>query len=171
MPYSGFEPKPPRLQAESCTHHTGVAENNNCCCQGRKEKPEPETGWNSHTIDGDTAYLNLHNLGRELERRKYSPAPCTHGFSCDHPQDFWTHRFNEHALLVYSEGHLYRYADAFSEIEGTKRRGRPPIRWLDVVEKDLKLMGINQWKAIVTNRVNWGKISESDLACKRLLSL
>ncbi|GFX46681.1 alpha-2 adrenergic receptor [Trichonephila clavipes] len=31
------------------------------------------------------------------------------------------------------------------------------------VEKDPKLMGISQWKAIVTDRVNWKRISESAL--------
>ncbi|GFV49120.1 uncharacterized protein TNCV_236541 [Trichonephila clavipes] len=42
-------------------------------------------------------------------------------------------------------GHLYRHADAFStekvtlsQIEGTRRRGRPPTRWLEDVEKDRK---------------------------------
>ncbi|GFU75591.1 hypothetical protein TNCV_2863061 [Trichonephila clavipes] len=41
-------------------------------------------------------------------------------------------------------GHLYRYVDAFptknvtfSKIKGTRRRGRPPTRWLDDVEKVL----------------------------------
>ncbi|GFV14193.1 hypothetical protein TNCV_526671 [Trichonephila clavipes] len=42
-------------------------------------------------------------------------------------------------------GHLYRYTKkvTFSKIEGTRRRERPPTRWLDDVEKDLKQMGIN----------------------------
>ncbi|GFT52096.1 hypothetical protein TNCV_4504741 [Trichonephila clavipes] len=29
------------------------------------------------TIDGDTTYLHLHNLGMELKGREYSPVPCT----------------------------------------------------------------------------------------------
>ncbi|GFS63932.1 hypothetical protein TNCV_1129171 [Trichonephila clavipes] len=29
-------------------------------------------------------------------------------------------------------------------------------------------MGINRWKAVVTDRVYWRRISESALACKRL---
>ncbi|GFT89324.1 uncharacterized protein TNCV_4386201 [Trichonephila clavipes] len=47
--------------------------------------------------------------------------------------------------------HLYIYADAFpankvifSKIAETSRRGRPPTLWLDNVEKELKLMGINR---------------------------
>ncbi|GFY48685.1 ATP-dependent DNA helicase [Trichonephila inaurata madagascariensis] len=39
-----------------------------------------------------------------------------------------------------------------------ERRGRPPTRWLDDVEKDIKLIGINHWKAIVTGRFNWWRI-------------
>ncbi|GFX45868.1 endonuclease-reverse transcriptase [Trichonephila clavipes] len=75
-------------------------------------------------------------------------------------------------------GHLYRYADAFptkkitfSKIEGTRSKVRPPTRWLDDVEKDLKLIGINEWKAIATDRFHWRKMSESALICKKLLSL
>ncbi|GFW39018.1 hypothetical protein TNCV_1830101 [Trichonephila clavipes] len=52
----------------------------------------------------------------------------------------------------------------------TRRRGRPFTRWLNDVEKDLKLMGINQWKTIVTDKVNWRRITESDLISKGLSS-
>ncbi|GFT72977.1 hypothetical protein TNCV_1976771 [Trichonephila clavipes] len=55
---------------------------------------------------------------------------------------------------------------AFSKIEETGRRRRPPTRWFDVVQKDFELTGINRWKAVVTDRVNWRRISESALACK-----
>ncbi|GFV96192.1 hypothetical protein TNCV_1871521 [Trichonephila clavipes] len=41
---------------------------------------------------------------------------------------------------------------------GTRRRGQPPTCWLDDVEKDLKLMGINRWKTLVIDRVNWRRI-------------
>ncbi|GFV53800.1 hypothetical protein TNCV_1592231 [Trichonephila clavipes] len=51
-------------------------------------------------------------------------------------------------------------------LQGTRSRERPPLRWLDNVEKDLKLMGINGWKAIVTDSVNWRRISESALVCQ-----
>ncbi|GFT03328.1 uncharacterized protein TNCV_2985031 [Trichonephila clavipes] len=75
-------------------------------------------------------------------------------------------------------GHLYKYTDAFptkkltiSKIEGTTRRGLLPTRWIDNVEKDLKLMITNRWKVIVTDRVNWIRISESAMARKRMLSL
>ncbi|GFS68507.1 transposable element Tcb2 transposase [Trichonephila clavipes] len=45
----------------------------------------------------------------------------------------------------------------------TRRRERTLTRWLDNVEKDLKLMEISRWT------VNRRRISESALACKRLL--
>ncbi|GFX59771.1 hypothetical protein TNCV_1778101 [Trichonephila clavipes] len=51
------------------------------------------------------------------------------------------------------------------------KEGRPPIRWLEDAKKDLKLMGINRGKIIVTDKINWRRISESALACKKLLSL
>ncbi|GFX85606.1 hypothetical protein TNCV_3717761 [Trichonephila clavipes] len=41
---------------------------------------------------------------------------------------------------------------------------RPRVRYLDlqanvVIEENLKLMGINGWKAVVNDRVNWRRIS------------
>ncbi|GFW97832.1 hypothetical protein TNCV_1425951 [Trichonephila clavipes] len=82
------------------------------------------------------------------------------------------------ASLIRCLGNLYRYADVFPtkkltflKIERTRRRGRPPTGRLDNVEKDFKLMGINRWKVIVTDRVYSNRISESAVARKRLLSL
>ena len=73
-------------------------------------------------------------------------------------------------------GHLFRSSDAdpakkvtFSKIEGTRRKGRPPTRWIDDVGKDLKIMGVNRWRTVAPDRVRWRKICESALACKRLL--
>jgi sorting nexin-29 len=75
-------------------------------------------------------------------------------------------------------GHLFRNPDAtpakkvtFSRIEGKRRKGRPPTRWLDDVEKDLKLLGVNRWRAVAPDRARWRRICESALACKRLLCL
>ncbi|GFV86134.1 hypothetical protein TNCV_671311 [Trichonephila clavipes] len=39
---------------------------------------------------------------------------------------------------------------------------RPPTRWLDDVDKDLKLIGINQWKVIMTDRINWRMIKGTE---------
>ncbi|GFU65660.1 hypothetical protein TNCV_635831 [Trichonephila clavipes] len=49
------------------------------------------------TIDGDTTYLHLHNLGMELKEREIFSSLLHLWFS---PQDFQTHRFNEHILRV-----------------------------------------------------------------------
>ncbi|GFW77663.1 hypothetical protein TNCV_133541 [Trichonephila clavipes] len=73
-------------------------------------------------------------------------------------------------------GHLYRCVPvvfllqkSFLKIELFRRRGRPFTQWLDGV--DHKLMRINRWKVVVTDRVNWRRISDSALACRRLLNL
>ncbi|GFT35760.1 hypothetical protein TNCV_968611 [Trichonephila clavipes] len=56
------------------------------------------------TMNGVATNLDLHNLGSELEGRKYYPFPCTSGFCCDSLQDFRTRCFKEHVLRVYSKG-------------------------------------------------------------------
>ncbi len=33
----------------------------------------------------------------------------------------------------------------FSKIEGIRRRGRPATRWLDSVEKDMKVLGVEKF--------------------------
>lgn len=44
----------------------------------------------------------------------------------------------------------------------------PPARWLDGVKKDLKAIGVTQWKAIARDRVRWERLCEIALACSRL---
>ena len=72
-------------------------------------------------------------------------------------------------------GHLYRYEDisptkkvTFSTIDGKRRKGRPPTRWLDSVENDLKVLGVNRWRAMALDRRRWKGLGETALACKRL---
>lgn len=38
---------------------------------------------------------------------------------------------------------------------GKRPRGRPRKRWLDVVEGDLKALGVHEWKEIVQDRERW----------------
>jgi hypothetical protein len=45
-----------------------------------------------------------------------------------------------------------------TEIEGTRKRGRPRKRWIDEVEEDLKIMGIVNWHAVAKDRQEWRKI-------------
>jgi hypothetical protein len=59
-------------------------------------------------------------------------------------------------------GHLTRANEispcrklTFSKPEGTRRAGRPSLRWLDSVEKDLKLLGTRGWKTKALDRNLW----------------
>jgi hypothetical protein len=56
-------------------------------------------------------------------------------------------------------GHLTRATEispcrklTFSNLEGTRRAGRPSLKWLDSVEKDLRLLGIRGWKTKALDR-------------------
>jgi hypothetical protein len=64
-------------------------------------------------------------------------------------------------------GHLTRANEispyrklTFSKPEGTRRAGRPNLRWLDSVEKDLRLLGIRGWKTKALDRNLWRRIME-----------
>ncbi|GFW89648.1 hypothetical protein TNCV_1025321 [Trichonephila clavipes] len=40
---------------------------------------------------------------------------------------------------------------------GSRPRGRPPLRWIDCVENDLKILKIKNWKTVAKNRDVPGK--------------
>jgi hypothetical protein len=42
--------------------------------------------------------------------------------------------------------------------EGTRRVGRPAVRWLDSVEEDLKTMGVRMYRRKSQNRDQWRTI-------------
>jgi hypothetical protein len=49
-------------------------------------------------------------------------------------------------------GHIEKMEDnvpcrkiTFSQIEGSRKKGRPRLRWLDLVLKDLKILEVNKW--------------------------
>jgi hypothetical protein len=59
-------------------------------------------------------------------------------------------------------GHLGRMAEDrmpkrifTKELEGTRRRGRPRK---EDVERDLLVLGVRQWRELVTDRKKWRKI-------------
>ncbi|KAL4113792.1 hypothetical protein QTP88_017365 [Uroleucon formosanum] len=39
--------------------------------------------------------------------------------------------------------------------EGKRPRGRPRKRWLDIIEEDLKTVGVEEWKEIIQDREKW----------------
>jgi hypothetical protein len=40
----------------------------------------------------------------------------------------------------------------FVTLYGTRRVGRPPIRWLDSIEEDLRNIGVGIWKRMAIDR-------------------
>jgi hypothetical protein len=52
--------------------------------------------------------------------------------------------------------------------EGKRLRGRPRKRWLDIIEEDLKTVGVKEWKEIIQDREKWRDIV---LAAKILIEL
>ncbi|GFW95461.1 hypothetical protein TNCV_1721631 [Trichonephila clavipes] len=40
---------------------------------------------------------------------------------------------------------------------GSRTRGRPPTRWVDDVENDLKTLNIKNWQRVAAYRWNWKK--------------
>jgi len=42
-----------------------------------------------------------------------------------------------------------------SKPEGKRRIGRPRLRWLKVVEKDLREMKFKQWRQMVVDKQEW----------------
>ena len=43
-------------------------------------------------------------------------------------------------------------------LEGTRRRGRPRIRWKEEVERDLEVLGVRRWRELVADRKKWKDI-------------
>ncbi|GFV77604.1 endonuclease-reverse transcriptase [Trichonephila clavipes] len=63
-------------------------------------------------------------------------------------------------------------AYTFKNPMGSRRRGRPPIRWIDDVENDLKTLNIKNWQRVAAYRWNWRKRAvEATKTCNRLLRL
>jgi hypothetical protein len=47
---------------------------------------------------------------------------------------------------------------------GTRKKGRPPVRWMDNVQKDLQTLGVGNWKEIASDRIRWRGIVKAVLA-------
>jgi hypothetical protein len=46
-----------------------------------------------------------------------------------------------------------------SKSEGSRRRGRPRLRWLEVVEKDLREMRVRTWRQKAVDREEWASVN------------
>jgi hypothetical protein len=44
------------------------------------------------------------------------------------------------------------------KLERTKRRGRPRKGWREVVQRDLRVLGVRRWRELVTDREKWRDI-------------
>jgi hypothetical protein len=89
----------------------------------------------------------------------------------------WRSRYNHELYQLYEDseiikvikagrlrwlGHLYRANETdpcskvtFTKIEERRRKGRPPIRWLDSVEQDLRVLGIQLRRNKAQERSQW----------------
>jgi hypothetical protein len=56
----------------------------------------------------------------------------------------------------------------FSQPEGSKKKGRPKLQWLDSVLKDLKILEVTVWWRTAQGRDLWSKIIKEAKAHKRL---
>ncbi|GFY02409.1 hypothetical protein TNCV_3502901 [Trichonephila clavipes] len=51
---------------------------------------------------------------------------------------------------------------------GSRTRGRPPTRWIDDIENDLKTLNIKNWQRVAAYRWNWRKRAvEAAKTCNR----
>ena len=62
-------------------------------------------------------------------------------------------------------GHLERMEEDrmpkkifIQELEGTRRKGRPRRGWEEEVERDLQVLGVGRWTALVKDRKKWNDI-------------
>ncbi|GFY30600.1 endonuclease-reverse transcriptase [Trichonephila clavipes] len=76
-------------------------------------------------------------------------------------------------------GHIWRSPEnnqtrayTFKNPMGSRTRGRPPTRWIDDVENDLKTLNIKNWQRVAAYRWNWRKRAvDAAKTCNRLLRL
>ena len=45
-----------------------------------------------------------------------------------------------------------------SKPEGSRRRGRPRLRWLEDAEKDLREMKVKTWRQKIVDREEWASV-------------
>ncbi|GFV50207.1 endonuclease-reverse transcriptase [Trichonephila clavipes] len=76
------------------------------------------------------------------------------------------------AQLVHVLKRPWRVKPTFKNPMGSRTRGRPPTRWIEDVENDLKALNIKNWQRVAAYRWNWRKRAvEVAKTCNRLLRL
>lgn len=55
--------------------------------------------------------------------------------------------------------------------EGIRRRGRPRLRWLEDIEKNLREMKFKRWRQIAVDREEWSSIIKEAKSPKGQYSL
>jgi hypothetical protein len=100
--------------------------------------------------------------------------------------DQWRMIYNEELYQLYAEpeivkwirpvrlrwaGHTVRMRESnparkstFDILLGERTMGRPKRRWIDEVERELKGMGVKDWKRLALERDKWEKIVEETKA-------
>jgi hypothetical protein len=118
---------------------------------------------------------------RKVLRKIYGP-------SCDNGR--WRIRYKNELYQLFGEpdtikvikarrvkwlGRLFRTNEyhtcrmlTFDTLYGTRRVGRPPIRWLESIKEDLRNIGVGIWKRMAVDRDKWRIISGAVKAGTRL---
>ena len=53
-----------------------------------------------------------------------------------------------------------------SKLEGSRRKGRPRVRWLEGVQKDLEEMKVRRWLQKTVDREEWASVIKEDKALR-----
>ena len=100
--------------------------------------------------------------------------------------DIWRVKYNSELYDLYNEpdiikvvkaermrwlGHLRRMEEGnickrvtFHNMIGTRKRGRPSLRWIDSVHKDLQRTGVKNWRMEAMDRSMWKGVVKTVLA-------
>jgi hypothetical protein len=54
--------------------------------------------------------------------------------------------------------------------DGARSVGRPKLRWEDGVDRDMRILGVKNWKEVTLNRNEWAKLLKKARAHQGLLS-
>jgi len=57
-----------------------------------------------------------------------------------------------------------------TKLDGVRSGGRPKLQWEDVVDQDIRLLGVKNWKKVALNRDEWAKLPKKTRAHQGLSS-